>query len=149
MIKQKSNLPKFLAKRHLIINESTIENFIIKRCICDNRCTYSWKTCKFLGSLLDTDHDINRRKGLAIQTANSLEFIFKNKDVSLKMKLQVFNAYVTSIFLYNSEIWALTTNLEYKTNAFQKTLFRKYIFQVKWTEISSNTEICGKIKEKP
>ena len=33
-------------------------------------CSNHWKDCRLLSSLLDTQNDIKRRKGLAINVAN-------------------------------------------------------------------------------
>ena len=36
-----------------------------------------WKKCKCLGSLMDTESDINRRKGLTTSTMKTLELLLK------------------------------------------------------------------------
>ncbi len=60
-----------------------------------------WKNCKLIGSLLDTIKDINQWKILSI-------YAFRTpKNKSIKIKLRTCNAYVTSVFLYNSTLWAL------------------------------------------
>ena len=64
----KKDLPIKLAKRDLTINETKTENYIICRQNCDN----AWKECKLLGSLLDTELDIKRRKELAVDAAKKL-----------------------------------------------------------------------------
>ena len=66
--------------------------------------TPNWKNCKILGSLLDTKSDIDRRKILAIDAMKTLKDTFKSKLVSNKTKLRMFNTYIGSIFLYNSEL---------------------------------------------
>ena len=45
--------------------------------------------------------------------------------ISLSTRIRAFNAYVTSIFLYNSELWTLTKNKENKIDTFQRNLLRK------------------------
>ena len=62
-----------------------------------------WKTCKVIGSLLDTEKDIKRRHGLAVSAYNKLEKAFKSRTLTQKTKIRMFNAYIGSIFLYNSE----------------------------------------------
>ena len=45
-----------------------------------------WKRCKYMGSLLDTEEHIKRRKALAIATYNKLKYISENKSTSMKNK---------------------------------------------------------------
>ena len=61
------------------------------------------KESKLLGSLLDTELDIKRRKGQAMNPTAEKDENTSNK-ISLSSKIRVFNAYVTSIFLYNNEL---------------------------------------------
>ena len=104
----KNTLPSQLATRNLTINTSKTEEHKISRTNCDN----SWKTCKLLGSLLDTENDIKRRKGLAIDALHKLKYIFNANKLSIATKVKAFNTYIDSIFLYNSDIWTLTTARE-------------------------------------
>ena len=55
MEKMNDELKIKLAQRGLKINESKAEEYTIKRPNCDNH----WRDCKLLGSLLDTQNDIN------------------------------------------------------------------------------------------
>ena len=89
----KKYLPTILAKRNLQINTSKTEEFEIKR-NGDN----TWKSCKLLGSLLDTQNDIKRRKALAISTIHNMKYIFYGK-LSIAIKLRAFDCYVESMFL--------------------------------------------------
>ena len=60
--KIKEELLVKLAQRGLNINESKTEEYIIQRANCDSR----WRDSKLLGSLLDTQNHIKRRKALVI-----------------------------------------------------------------------------------
>ena len=93
--KIKDELPVKLAQRGLKINESKTEEYTIKRANYDN----PWRDCKVLGSLLDTQNDIKRRKVLAINVANKLKHLFLNKDVTINVKTKLFKSYITPIFL--------------------------------------------------
>ena len=77
----------------LQINESKTERYHIQRGGED-----AWKKCKYLGSLLDTEEDIKREKGLTTDSYKRSESIFSSKHVSEK--------YIKSIFMYNSELSA-------------------------------------------
>ena len=114
----KDELPVKLAQRGLKINESKTEEYIIKRANCDNR----WRDCKLLGSLLDTQKEIKRRKVLAINAANKLKHLFLNKDVTISVKTILFKSYITPIFLYNSDLWTLTNNMQRKVDSFQQRI---------------------------
>ena len=79
-IKQlKATLPQQLAKKNLEINKTKTEEYKISRVNCDN----GWKKCKFLGSLLDTDNDIKRRKSLSIDSLINTKYIFNNKKLNI------------------------------------------------------------------
>ena len=73
--KLKDELPVKPSQQGLKINESKTEDFTIKRANCDNR----WRDCKLLGSPLDTQNDIKRKKALAIKAANKLKHVFKQR----------------------------------------------------------------------
>ena len=85
-----------------------------------NNLNPDWRTCKLLGSCLGTKEDINRRKTLVIDSIKNLNNLFKSKHISLILKIRLFIAFVNSIMLYNSELWALTETLSDKIDAFQR-----------------------------
>ena len=105
-------VPEMLKENNLFVNTTKTEKYEISR-ISDNR----WKKCKLLGSLLDTEEDIKRRKGLAIDILKTLENIFNSKHVSEVICLRIFKACVESILLYNSELWTLIKTLEDKIDS--------------------------------
>ena len=73
-------LPGMLKENNLILNEDKTEKFHVNIRNTDS----SWKRCKYLRSLLGTEEDIKRRKGLVIETFNTLEYMFKSKNLSEK-----------------------------------------------------------------
>ena len=58
---KKDEITAKLKPRNLIINATKTEEYVIFR-----GGNGSWKKCKLLGSLLGTDEDITRCKGLAV-----------------------------------------------------------------------------------
>jgi len=84
-----------------------------------------WKECKYLGSCLDTEKDIMRRKKLAMALYTKYKTILENKSLSLQVRMRIFNVYVTSIFMYNSEIWTLTKKFQNSIDTFHRSLLRK------------------------
>ena len=78
------------------MNETKTEEYEVKQ-----NGNESWKECRLLGSLINTDKDISRRASLAIVSIKNLKHIFCNRKLAIKTC--VFNCYVARIFLYNSE----------------------------------------------
>ena len=68
----------------------------------------------YLGSGISSRHtsakdEISARVGKASTTFNQLKHrIFKRQDLSLGLKMKVFNASVLSVLLYSSETWTMT-----------------------------------------
>ena len=54
--------------------------------------------------MLDTESDIQRRKGLAFNSFNTIRKFLVNKKSTIKNKVRRFNAFVCTVFLYNSEL---------------------------------------------
>ena len=144
IIQLKEKLPSQLAKRNLTINTSKTEEHKISRTNCDN----SWKSCKLLGSILDTDNDIKRRKILTFDALHKLKYIFENNKISISTKMEAFNIYISSIFLYNCETWTLTHTHENAINSFQRRLLRMYILNVKWPKTITNENVYEQTKNK-
>ena len=136
----KLTLPPKLSQNHLYINDSKTEYYEIKR----NGST-DWKKCKLLGSLLDTEADIDRRKGLAIGTINSMKKIFYG-TLPIEIKVRAFQCYVSSIFLYNSELWTLTANTIKSIDGFHRKLLRTAVLNVSWPKVVSNQEVYATTK---
>ena len=86
-----------------------------------------WKQCKYLGSYLDTDSDILRRKQLSYAAFNQLKTKLTSRKLSLKVRMRLFNVYVTSIFLYNSELWTITKKIENTIDVFHRLLLRNIL----------------------
>jgi sorting nexin-29 len=137
----KKEIPEKLRSKNLMVNKDKTEEYEIKKEGSDE-----WKKCKYLGTLLDTEKDIQRRKGLAIDTFNQNKHTLTSKCLSMNIKTRIFEAYVNSIFLYNSETWTLTKQLEKNIDVFQRTLLRmmlnvKKIDKIKNEEIHKKTNI--------
>ena len=92
--------------------------------------TPDWKTCKLLGSLLDTEKDIERRKSRMLTTMEKYEHIFKSKHIGNAMKIRTFSIYIASVFLYNTEIWGMNNTLSEKIDSFHRRILR-YAIDIK------------------
>ena len=132
-----------LAERNLKINNSKTEKYSISRNNDD-----SWLKCKYVGSLLGTSEDINRRIGITNSTFNTLSNIFNSKKLGKDIKLRIFNALIKSIFLYNCELWGTTKKLDDKIDKFQRRLLRN-VLKIKWTYGNwiSNEELYRQTKQ--
>ena len=136
-------LPSMLSEEGLYINKSKTEKYHISKC-SDTK----WKSCKYLGSLIGTEEDIKRRKGLTHDNYHALESILKSKLVSEPVRIRIFRAYIESIFLYNSELWTLTNTLERSIDSFHWRLLRKVI-HVTWPRVITNEELYKRTKVTP
>ena len=132
-------IPDMLKEGDLIENASKREQYSVPS------EDGNWKKCKCLGSLLDTEEDISRRKGLTEDGMRNLEKIFESNRLSQKTKVRVFNAYISSIFLYNSELCALTPSIINKVNSFHRRLLRKAL-NIKWPRIETNENLYNRTK---
>ena len=72
--KIEKKIPKALRDSGLLVNESKTEEFII-----EGNGGPKWKTCKYLGSLLDTESDFKRRKRLAMSANMKCETTLRNR----------------------------------------------------------------------
>ena len=131
-------LPSMLSEEGLYINKKIPYQQM--------RSNTKWKSCRYLGSLIETEEDINRRKGLTHDNYHALESILKSKLVSEPVRIRIFRAYIESIFLYNSELWTLTNTLERSIDSFHWRLLRKVI-HVTWPRVITNEELykCTKV----
>ena len=136
----KHNVEENLGKKGLKVNKNKPANCIT------SRQNHQWKKCKLLVTLLDTEEDIKKRKILAINAANNLRRFFENGKLTINLKLKLINTYIEPIFLYNSETWALTKSMEGSTNAFQRSIVRRYRFNIKWPKTLRNKYLYKKIK---
>ena len=140
---KKDKLPICLEKRDLILNKSKTEEFRV------SKNHDGWKKCKFLGSYIDTETDINNRKRLLLNAADQLKYIFQNKHLPMRVKIKAFNVYLESIFLYNSELWTTTHTLNNKIDAFHRRMLRTLVLNIRYPKIMKNTEVYEKTKQQP
>ena len=75
--------------------------------------------------------------------------IFKNNKISISTKTSAFKTYIYSIFLYNSETWTTTKQLNAQIDSFQRCLIRKFILNVKWPDVVKNEQVYSITKLKP
>ena len=125
-------VPTALSERNLFVNEGKTEKYTIKK-----NGQNDWRNCKLVGSKLGTEEDFQNRKILTNLAYSSVKTIFQNKNTTACAKLIIFNSLLQSIFMYNSELWALNKSLENKIDTFQRQLLRK-IFNIRYGENGEN-----------
>ena len=111
-----------LRNKNLLVNEDKTEEFTVSR-----EGDTEWKKCKFLGSLLGNEEDIKRRKQLACAAFYKNKTSLCSNKISLKTRIRIFTALVTSIALYNSELWSLTSKDTKKIDTFQRAFLRQIV----------------------
>ena len=140
----KEQLPSRLQKRGLMINMSKTEEYTVKY-----KNENEWKNAKILGSKLNTEADIANRKSLSFNALTNLKEIFQNKRLSRRTKVRAFEAYITPVFLYNSELWTLTKTLGNQIDSFQRRILRSYVLNIRWPKILKNEDVYEKTKTEP
>ena len=71
---------------------------------------------------------------------NKLKFILNSKKTSIQMKIRIFNSFIASIFLYNSELWTLSKKLEHKSDVFHRSMLRR-LLKIIWKDKVTNEEL--------
>jgi transcription antitermination factor NusG len=138
----KIDISEKLETKQLIINDDKTEYYSI-----NDGTDEKWKKCKYLGSLLDTHSDIIRRKQLSMASFKKYQNKLKNEKLHLKTRMKLFNTYVTSVFLYNSEIWTLTKKLEKEVDIFHRKLLRS-MMNIRYPKTISNEKLYKITKER-
>ncbi len=138
----KNEVPPKLKKRNLNVNELKTEEYSISRDSKDE----TWKKCKYVGSHPDTESDFKRRKQLASDSYQQHKSKLESKKISLDVRVRLFNAYVSSIFMYNTEMWSLNTSLGKRIDRYHRNMLRKML-KIKWPYTLSNKEVYERTKE--
>ena len=118
----KRMIPNMIEEYNLIVNQDNAEMYKISR-----DSDEEWKKYNYLGSTLGTEEDIKRRKSLPLDAFKTMETIFRSKKISEKIRICVFITYLESVFLYNSELWTLTSTLGKQIDSFQRKQPRKVL----------------------
>ncbi len=81
-----------LKKINLQINSTKTEEFDIER-----GGDESWKKCKYIGSLIDTEEDIKQSKQLLMVLYIQDKHPLTSTKITLKTRIRIFKAYVSSV----------------------------------------------------
>ena len=107
----------------------------------------------YLGSETDAncscDTEMRWRVVLAGSVMNRLSTsIFRRQDVSLDLKLRLFNSYVVPIFTHGSEWWILTNHMENRLDACENRWLRR-IMRITYTDRITNDTIRQRTQQLP
>ena len=101
---------------------------------------------KYLGSIIESGSgshkEILRRITLAGSVLNSLSSIWKEKRLSLQLKLRLFNSLVVPVLLYGSETWIVLQADADRINGFYMQAQRR-ILDIRWYQLVSNATITS------
>ena len=139
----REEIPEKLKDRNLLINQEKTEEYTIEK---DG--DQHWRKCKYLGTMLDTTEDIKRRKRMANDAMQEIKHITKDKRLPTETKMRAFNAYTSSLFLYNSETWTVSKTTADSIDSFHRRMLRNAI-DVRWPNKISNINLYEKTKQKP
>ena len=120
-----------LSKFGLIVNEEKTEVF-----------TYDdiKPNIKKLGTILDEKVELNKRKQLAAFAMSKYRKIWKNKFISTRHKVTIYNVYVRSIFLYNCSTWVANKTINNKLDSFHRRQLRQCL-NIIYPKIIKNEEL--------
>ena len=68
---------------------------------------------------------------LAINALNQLKHLFLNKDVTISVKTKLFKSYIKLKFLFNSELWTLTNNMQGKVDLFHGRIIKTFVLSIR------------------
>ena len=131
----KHTIPRQLEQYNLTVNLQKTEQHAVQR-----RGPDDWKVCKYLGSLLDTEKDMDRRRKLANFAFHKHRNILTSQRLSLEIRLRAFDAYITPIYLYNAELWTLTKALSDKVDCHHRQYLRR-IMNTHWPRTITNVNL--------
>lgn len=106
----------------------------------------------YLGSIISktggTDEDIKARIAKARHAFVTLRPVWRNKNITRKTKLRLFNSNVKTVLLYGSETWRHTKALDDKLQIFINTCLRQ-ILHIRWPDRISNQDLWVETNQEP
>jgi len=98
----------------------------------------------YLGSLIHcssgSELEIKQRATFVHEAMFALDQNIWSSSISLETKLWLYNACILPIFLYESELWSVTSSLSKKIDALDNWCLR-HILHIHWTDFVSNEDV--------
>ena len=82
---------------------------------------------------------------LATNAMNNLTEIWKS-NINIEKKMEIFNAFIRSVYMYNTCLWTVTSKTKNKIDATQRKLLRKAL-NIKWPTKISNENLMKTTKQ--
>ena len=105
----------------------------------------------YLGSVLEggggTTADIKARLGKARYAFKNLQKIWKDRTITTKTKIRLFNSNVKSVLLYGCETWSPTATCTKKLQTFVNSCLRR-ILRISWPETIRNEDLWERTGQK-
>ncbi|CAH2330133.1 Hypothetical predicted protein [Pelobates cultripes] len=99
----------------------------------------------YLGSIIDqqggADADVKARIDKARIAFIQLKNIWASRELTLTIKIRMFNSNVKSVSLYRAETWRTTKTTNRRIQTFINSCLRR-ILHICWPDTISNTNIC-------
>ena len=133
-------------KTKLMINNTSGVNTEIK---INGQKLETVTSFKYLGSVMTDEGSKPEILSRITQTAaalTKLKPVWYDKSIYLSSKIRLMRSLVTSIFLYASESWTLTTELQRRIRAMEMRCYRK-ILRISYTDRFTNKEVFAKIQQ--
>ena len=103
---------------------------------------------KYLGAtIMSSLTEFNIRRGIAWSSFWKLISIWKSKQLSIELKMKLFDSLVVSILLYGAETWSITPTMEARLNSFATSCYR-IILGIKRLDRIRNTIVLDRVKRK-
>ena len=104
---------------------------------------------KYLGAMMaSTKNELKRREAQAWGAFASLKKIWSAAHLPLRLRADIFEAAVVSIFLYGCESWIVKPEMERHINSFGTTCYRQML-GIKRMDRVRNEEILKKVGKRP
>ena len=104
---------------------------------------------KYLGAIINEEGSRTEVISRAAETATALarlKPIWRDKNISLRVKIKLLHALVLSIFLYACETWTLTADLQRRIQAVEMRCFRR-LLGISYTDHVTNEEVRNTIRQ--
>ena len=92
----------------------------------------------------DCSHEIRRCLLLGRKTVTNLDSILKSRDITLPIKVHIFEAMVFPVVMYRCENWTIKKAELQRTDAFELWFWRR-LLRVGWTASRSNQSLLKEI----
>ncbi len=139
----KRTVPEKLKEHNLNTNPTKEEEYKITR-----NGDEKWKKYKYLGSYIDTERYTKSTKCKAMAAYTQCKHILTDKKLDMNIRMRIFNVYITSVFMYNTEIWTINKKTVNTIDVFQRNLYRKMLKMRRPNKIS-NAELYKRCTSEP